>query len=379
MNKVLVFSSGYLPGLNYGGPVVSINNYVELCGEDQEILIITTNHDLKSNKLYPNIQSGWNKVGKAKVKYLNDDEFNYTNITRIIIEVNPSVVYINSFFNARQLIPVLRVTKKRGVNLVLAPRGEFFPNVFKKKKVKKNIYVFILKNFLLSERIRYQATNEEEKLHIISKLNVNSKQVVVVENIPSFPRYAIEKKQKNIGKLKLVYLSRIHPQKNLLFALECLTSVEGEVEFSIYGPKENEEYWEKCETAIKRLPDRIKVYYKGVAEREDIHSIYAMNDAMILPTISENYGHSIVEAMVSKCPVIISDNTPWNDINEYNAGWAISLLEAEKYINALQLLVSLDKEQYNFMLTNVEEYVRNKLKVEELKDKYISLFQQYEI
>ena len=63
MKKIMVFIGGYLPGEKYGGPVSSISNFVELMGDDYEIRIVCSNHDFKETTPYPNIKSGWNRVG----------------------------------------------------------------------------------------------------------------------------------------------------------------------------------------------------------------------------------------------------------------------------------------------------------------------------
>ena len=48
---------------------------------------------------------------------------------------------------------------------------------------------------------------------------------------------------------------------------------------------------------------------------------------MFLPTFAENYGHSIVEALSVGTPMLISDNSPWKNLQEKGFGWEISLNE----------------------------------------------------
>jgi hypothetical protein len=37
-------------------------------------------------------------------------------------------------------------------------------------------------------------------------------------------------------------------------------------------------------------------------------------DLFLFPTLGENYGHVISEALASGCPVVISDQTPWRNL-----------------------------------------------------------------
>jgi glycosyltransferase involved in cell wall biosynthesis len=34
----------------------------------------------------------------------------------------------------------------------------------------------------------------------------------------------------------------------------------------------------------------------------------------VFPTLGENFGHVIAESLSASCPVICSDQTPWNDV-----------------------------------------------------------------
>ncbi len=374
MRRVLIFTGGYLPGKKYGGPVVSISNFVNLCGDNLDIYIVTSNHDLKDSNPYPNIKLGWNQVGKAKVLYCQNADFNFKSIKNIVSDIKPDIIYQNSFFDAKRAIPLLLISKRMKIRMVLAPRGELFESVLSQKSFKKAPYLFWVKKFLLNEYVCFQATTETEKEQIRKRLDISSEKIFVLENVPSLPVNLGKKSKKQAGILNLVYISRIHPQKNLYFALESLKKIKGKVRFDIYGPKEMPQYWEACTHLIKELPSDIQVRYCGIAERENIHQIYSENDAMILPTISENYGHSIVEAMLSNCPVIISDNTPWTDINQAEVGWAISLSRQNDYSTAIQQLVNLDEKQYQRLVKKLETYIGDKLKVDALKKQYNEFF-----
>ena len=91
---VLSFYSGYLPGEKYGGPVSSLYNFAELLGGDTDVYIVCSNHDLDEKTPYPDISAGWNQVGKAKVKYISDDEMVFFVYNRIIGEVKPDIIYM---------------------------------------------------------------------------------------------------------------------------------------------------------------------------------------------------------------------------------------------------------------------------------------------
>ena len=115
--------------------------------------------------------------------------------------------------------------------------------------------------------------------------------------------------RKRTGQLRPVFLSRISPMKNLLFALKVLQGVSGDVCFDIYGPVEDLAYWKQSEEIIETLPPTVKVRYMGMVNHEEVWDVFAQHDLLFLPTFGENFCHVIREALSAGCPVLISDQT----------------------------------------------------------------------
>lgn len=77
------------------------------------------------------------------------------------------------------------------------------------------------------------------------------------------------------------------------------------------------------------------------------------------PTLGENYGHVISEALVSGCPVIISTETPWNDLSKKRVGWDIPLNDKKKYIEIINKCVKMNQEDFQEMSIKAFEYAKN--------------------
>lgn len=371
--KILIFTSGYFPGKKYGGPPVSIKNICNLLDEFQ-FYIVTKDHDLGEKIRYSDITDGWNKSDNCMVLYLNDNKFNKKSFGEIINEIKPDIIYLQSLFQ-RCTISYLQLAKKYHIKLLLAPRGELCKGAFK-KKYKKLPYLFFLKKTGLLNDIYYQSTSEEETMMIQKYLCTFINKIYRLDNIPSIPNNVYKKQLKIPKSAKFIFFSRIVPKKNLLYAINSLKKITGNIKFDIYGPKEDIKYWEECSKAISELPKNIKVSYKGIIDHQDIYNILKQYDAFILPTLSENYGHVIVEAMMAKCIVIISDQTPWTNVNDYNAGWALSLSDNEKFCDTLQYIVNLDSIEQEKIISNIEQYLLNNLNVDKLREIYITCFNE---
>lgn len=367
--KVLIITDGFFPGKNYGGPPVSVDNFCSLM-DQYECYIITKNHDKDDRTPYSGIHDGWNDRGNCKVCYLNDGDFTYQQFDRLIAEVSPDWIFLQSLFQYC-VIPCLIISRKRNIKVLLAPRGELCRGAFK-KKYKKLPYITVLHLFGLLENAYYLATSTEES-DAICKYLCRGKQerIALVSNIPSIPSGVCAAHRTDGDMTRFVFLSRIHPKKNLMYAIKCLDRVCGHVGFDVYGPLEDVAYWEQCKTACEQLPESIKVEYKGVVSHEDIHEVFAQYDGFLFPTFSENYGHVIAEALFAGCPVVVSDQTPWNDLQKYGAGWAIPLSDESSYVAAIQELINNKDVGFS---QNAIDYACLKLNLPELKKQYVSIF-----
>lgn len=184
-----------------------------------------------------------------------------------------------------------------------------------------------------------------------------------------------ERSEKHPGEARFVFISRIVSKKNLISAINYFKNVKGKASFDVYGPKEDEAYWHECEHAIAQLPSNVKVTYKGVLAHDEIHRTFCLYDAFLFPTFSENYGHVIAEALVTGCIPVISDQTPWTDMNEAEAGWAISLKDSKAFSAALQQVVDMSENVINQKRQRIEKYLQKKLRIKELRNEYLDAFQ----
>jgi len=123
--------------------------------------------------------------------------------------------------------------------------------------------------------------------------------------------------------------------KNLLEALRIVALVRVPVQFDIFGPREDRAYWQTCERAMANLPPHVQARWMGRVAHEDVPAILSRYDLFLLPTLGENFGHAIVEALAAGCPVMISDRTPWRELSEHDAGWDLPLGDPEPWAAAI--------------------------------------------
>ena len=363
--KILIIMAGFFPGKKYGGPPVSADNFCSLLN-DEECYIVTSNHDMNETIPYKNIESNiWIDRGNCKIKYLSDIDYRAENFEKAIVELRPDVLYLQGLFQAC-IFPCLKLAKKYNIKVMLAPRGELCAGAFI-KKYKKLPYIAFLKVNGLLKNVSFQSTSEEESVAIERYLGAKKEKIHYLTNIPSIPKKKYIRRTKVVGEGRFIFLARIHPKKNLLSAIQYFMEVSGKVIFDIYGPIEDEAYWDECQNAIKKLPANIKVNYCGLVSHDEVHELFSQYDAFIFPTFSENYGHVIAESLVVGTPVIISDQTPWNSVNDAHAGWAISLDKGKLFVSAIQEIVNSPED----FSSDVFNYINETLQLDSLRKKYI--------
>lgn len=366
----------YLPGTKAGGPVRSVYSLVNLLKDEFDFYIITTNFDLGSSTPYQTIkanelffQDGINYF------YFSRENLNSNNVLNLIHEINPNLVYLNSFWSYYFSINIVALKNKNAFTapVLLAPRGMLSKGAMSLKSLKKNTFLLLAKILRRYNHISFHATNAQEAKDIRSKFS--SAKVLVSPNVNSSS--VIENKTpKEKNHLKLFFLSRIAKVKNLHFALEILKAVPSKisVEYDIYGNLEDRDYWKICEDIISHLPKNISVKQKGELQFNEVQSVICNYHALFLPTLNENFGHSIVESLLCGCPVIISDQTPWNDLEQHDAGFAIALNNREKFVQAILHFANMNQDQFLQASKAANNYIREKINLELIKQHYKTLF-----
>lgn len=354
--KILIFIDWYKPGFKAGGPIRSISNLVDQLYDKAELFIITSNCDYLENIPYNTIKTEeWNTVDNAQVFYLSKKNTNAKTIKKLIEEVKPNCVYCNSLFSYYFSLLPIYIAKKLKIRTVLAVRGMLSKGSLGVKSRKKTFFLRSAKFIGYFNNVIFHATTNEEKNDIENAFGKDST-IIVANNLSQKKSITFIKKYKNSNELKLVSVARISPEKNTLYALECLKYCKNNIVFDIYGPIYNQEYWEKCKIAINHLPKNVIVNYKGVLNHDDLDTTLTNYHALFLPSTGENFGHIIIEAMINSCVPIISDKTPWKDLESQKIGFDLPLDNQKIFTEKINLLASFSDEQFNEYSNNAYQF-----------------------
>jgi len=372
MKKILIFIDWFLPGYKAGGPVRSVANMIEHLSDEFEFYIVTRDTEYLENKPYNNVLSNqWNDfIPNVKVYYSDNNNPSLKQWRHLIREIMPDIVYINGIYSKYfSIYPLIAAKIEKKGKIIIAPRGMLSQYAIGIKSFKKRMFLLFAKLFLY-KNIEWQATNSNEENDIKTSIGAKG----FIHNIPNLPRkteITITEILKSPKVLNLCTFARIAPEKNILFALNCLKNIHSDktITLDLYGQIYNNEYWEKCKSIIAQLPENINVNYCGVVESEIITETISKYHALFHPTLGENFGHIILESFMASRPVFISDQTPWRNLQEKKAGWDLPLIEIQ-FDETLKQIANMEQSDFDELCKGAFELAKGYLSDDGLLEKY---------
>jgi glycosyltransferase involved in cell wall biosynthesis len=361
---VLILVGHYLPGVKAGGPIRSIANLVEGLGDEMDFRVFTCDRDLGDDAPYSSITPNrWTAVGKAQVLYLSPECLWPRRLARILAAEPADCLYLNSFFSWEfSILPVLlcHAGLVRPKRIILAPRGEFSPGALGLKPRRKRAFIEIGKRLPVYGDAVWHASSVYEERDIRNVFgDAIEVRVAMPIPVPEAERTGGTASRKEPGSLRMICLSRVSPMKNLLGALHMLQGVAGELEFDIYGPAEDEYYRTQCVAAIDALPRNIRVRMHAAVGHAEVASLFGTHHLLYFPTLGENYGHVICEALSAGCPALISDRTPWRGLERSGAGWDLPLESPERFRAAIDRAMAMTNDEFQAAAKNARRFARD--------------------
>lgn len=357
---ILVFVRHYLPGFRSGGPVRSVSNLVRALAGEYDFRIVCLNRDHGVRAPYPGVAPcQWTQLGKAHVYYASDQEAGFALCRRMVREIRPDMIYQNSLLDREfSMKPFLAAGRGRAIPVLLAPRGELSPGALGLKVKRKRLFLFLVKASGYYANVNWHASSVAENELIRQVFAPPTSRVFLASNLPEMPHGSVLRTQaKQAGALKTVLAARISPMKNTLAAIRMVGQLEGEVELDLWGPLEDREYWAACQQQMLLCRPNVKVRYRGEVAHEQLHVLLHGYDVMLLPTLGENFGHSIIEALSAGLPVVISDRTPWQGLMDVGVGADVPLDNEPEFVRQLERFRDMSESEMQDVRAACGRYV----------------------
>lgn len=356
MKKILILTGRYLPGHKDGGPLRTIINLTEALFTEYEFYIACYDRDHGDLKPYENIKyNEWNSVGSARVWYVKEGFFSKKLIQKLAL--GKDFIYLTGFFEEYGYNTLLlKKTGKIKLPLAIASMGVFAKDALAHGAVKKRLFIGACKALGLFKGIVWSVTSELEATDVKKTIGSNI-QYVVAEDLP---RIKIPGRFKQADeKIGIVFLSRICEHKHPDIVIDAVSMMHNKqnVSLSFFGPIQEKAFWDKCIQKLERVD--YKWNYGGDVPSDNVQEVLSHYDLFVLPSKSENYGHVIYEALSVGCIPVISNRTPWKDLEKENIGYEVQL-DAKSFAEKLNLLANMSADERNIMADNCVSYAKRK-------------------
>ena len=205
--------------------------------------------------------------------------------------------------------------------LVVSPRGMLSPGALRFSAKKKQAMWQLWQGPAYANAAAWHATSRLEADEI-RDFGIRAP-IAIIPNGIDLPdqtaKHQVEKEQRTV-----LFLSRIHPKKGISRLLEAWRQLAGahpDWQMVIAGPDEGGHLAE-----LKKMvrQDNIqRVTFSGPVYGEVKASLLADADVFVLPTLSENFGIAVAEALAAGIPSIVTTGAPWQGLQTNKCGWWI--------------------------------------------------------
>ena len=313
-NKILHVVDSFYPAVEFGGPIKSTK---ALC----DFIINDVNYDLTvvaNNKLRPHSSLTLDQktdvfissTNKYNIKWIDHSRW-YSGLIFIIKLVRlirqTDLVHLTGLFNNCSLFTIIIVflfNKK----IVISPRGSIqaifeFPEV---NRLRFKLLILKFYSILLRYNNSYWlGTTEVENNYSKRIKKLRSFLCINPVDLP-IPDYKKNKKNKFV----ICFISRLTQKKGVIRFLDITSKLPSDnFEVIIAGTPENKLIYEKV---LSYTRDYNNIKYYGLVTGLEKKEFYSKSDLFLFPSVSENFGIVIAEALSYGCSVLTSIKSPWS-------------------------------------------------------------------
>jgi glycosyltransferase involved in cell wall biosynthesis len=238
-----------------------------------------------------------------------------------------------------------KISKDFGVPLVVSVRGTMYKWAMNKSKYVKLVAMWLYQRRILNYANKIHITEIGEK-EAMENIGIFNDKMLVPDGVSignkpdDLNKKILKSVEFNKNKRYIFFLGRIVPNKGVHFLLNSFKILKHkykDVEVIIGGSFNDSSY---C-SSLEKIDG---VHFVGMLNEFEKHTMFSISTLFVLPTVSENFGLVVAEAMSYKIPVITTTGAPWADILKFEAGWWVDLTEFNIF-NAIDEALSLNSEE----------------------------------
>ena len=232
---------------------------------------------------------------------------------------------VHAFFG----IPCGVVAMKLGLPYIVSLRGSDVPGY--------NPRFAILDRFVftsLSRQVWKRASSVVANSQGLKDLAMKSSPGQPIDVIPngvdaeSFP---VRKRFLEDGILRILFVGRLIPRKGVKYLLEAITGMKN-VRLTIVGDG-------PLLADLQKASAGMDVHFTGTLAHDELKKIYSEHDVFVLPSLNEGMSNTVLEAMASGLPVIVTDTGGTKELINDN-GFVVPRADTSALAESIKKLLS---------------------------------------
>lgn len=340
-SRILVFGGGFLPGTRDGGPTQTMVKRLAACPGSVACDVIVRDREAGDLKPYPGLSGRAVPFRQHTIHYINVRDPRHW--VRLIARLRGRQFLAWSIHNLWgvyfALAPAVLSVVFRQLRLVcISPHGQLAQGALARRARIKKILLPLWRALMLHPKFLVVASSAREMQQIQEA--IPGCRAITSDGSLAVPPNDLATCSGDIP--RMIFLSRIHPIKNLHLLLQALKGIDQPFILDLYGPLVDAEYWERCQELIRELDGPGVVSYRGEVAPSEVAETFSRYDLFVLPTQTENFGNVISESLAAGCPVMCSPNTPWTSVLSSGAGSIVQPLDGHGFHKAVLAAVSQD-------------------------------------
>jgi glycosyltransferase involved in cell wall biosynthesis len=233
----------------------------------------------------------------------------------------PAILHDNGIWSPSN-VGAAAAARRFAIPLVISPHGMLEPWAMAYRRGRKTVAWSLYQRRILRQARGLCATARSEAGPIRARLPGTP--VAVIPNGVACPPQVPDRSHRDTASARtLFYMSRIHPKKNLVTLIEAwsqLTARFPDWSLRIAGPDELGHSAElQHKIAAMRLQHSVRI--EAAIPEAAKAAAFAEADLFVLPTLSENFGIVVAEALAEGVPAIVSNGAPWESLVTEGCGW----------------------------------------------------------
>lgn len=323
--KICHITPAYHPAYYYGGPSYSVHALCRhLAGLGNQVRVLTTTANGPATDLDVDADRELDLEPGLAVRYCRQTVREQLSL-RLMAHVRSyvswaDVVHVTSVYSS-PTIAALAACSLAGKPVVWSPRGSLQRWQSTTRPGMKEAWERICR-MLAPRRVALHLTSADEERQSLARMP--GMPGVTIPNGVDFPELGGEDwlGECRRSPLSLLFVGRIHPIKgidNLLRSCRLLGR-ERAWRLRLAGAGDSG-YRDSLTVLAQDLGIGDRVEFLGHVEEERKRSAYLEADIVVVPSHSENFSMTVIEALSYGRPVIASRGTPWAGMVEKRCGW----------------------------------------------------------